>query len=147
MHGCVAGTVTVATLGSPNTTPCDLAATGTTNLTMKATSVFPTASGNNGTVTIAVVTLSGNKISLGVGSKNGSSVDNRIDYKLQIKSRCMIANYLTRILNLTTFTVTLASYIVGFVCAIAVCSYIHIVLNQLATEHFNKSSHININTS
>ena len=46
-HGLVAGTVTVATFGSPNTTPCDIAAAGTTNLTINCKSVFPTFSGNN----------------------------------------------------------------------------------------------------
>ena len=90
-HGTrVAGTVTLATFGSPNTTPCDIAATGTTNLTTKPKSVSITTSGNNGTVTRAVVTPSGNKTSLGVGSKNGSSVDNRIEYQLYIKSGYII---------------------------------------------------------
>ena len=62
----------------------------TTNLSVKVMSVFPTASGNNGTRTRATVAPTGKKTSIGVGSKNGSSVDNRIEYQLQIKSRCMI---------------------------------------------------------
>ena len=80
-------------LGSLSPTPWHLAVSGTTNLTVKVMSVFPTASGNNGIVTRAVETPSGKKTSFGVGSKNGSSVDNRIEYQLQIKSRCMIGVY------------------------------------------------------
>ena len=69
---------------------------------MKATSSLPTASGNNRTVTSAVETPSGNKTSFGVGSKNGSPVDNRIEYQIQIKSRYIIANYWTTGLDWTT---------------------------------------------
>ena len=74
-HGCVAGTVTVATLGSPNTTPCDIAAAGTTNVAVKSKSLFPTASGNSGIVTIAVLTPSGNKTSRISGLKYVSPIE------------------------------------------------------------------------
>ena len=39
-----AGTVTVVTLGSPNTTPCDIAAAGTSNLTVNCKSMCLTGS-------------------------------------------------------------------------------------------------------
>ena len=67
----VAGTVTITLCGSSNTTPCDVAAIGTTNVALNCKSVSPTASGNKGIVTRAVVTPSRKSTSLGVGSKYG----------------------------------------------------------------------------
>ena len=41
----VAGTVTIVLLGSPNTTPCDIARAGNTNMAVNCKSISPTASG------------------------------------------------------------------------------------------------------
>ena len=88
-----AGTVTVATLGSPNITPCDIAAGGTTNVAVKFKSLFPTASGNSGIGTRVVTTslLSGKKTSCISGSKYVSP--NKLELS-NIHSYSIVCNYL-----------------------------------------------------
>ena len=116
-------------LGSHSTTPWHLAVSDTTNLSVKVMSVFPTASGNNGTRTKATVPPTGKKTSIGVGSKNGSSVDNRIEYQLQIKSRCMIGVYPFTGLDYWT---EIFSFLDKFVCVFLQRS-LHFYNQQVAT--------------
>ena len=76
----VAGTVTVAMFGSPNTTPCDLALRGTINVTLNCKSIFPTCSGNNWIGTTPISSSCVNSTSLGSSSKNNLSPEILIDY-------------------------------------------------------------------
>ena len=66
------GIVTVATFGSPNTTPCDIAAAGIDNLTVNCKSMSPTFSGPKliGTRAFLLLILAKKFASLVLGSKN-----------------------------------------------------------------------------
>ena len=75
LHRSGVGTVTVDTLGSPNTTPCDIAAAGTTNLTINCKSVSPTCSGNNWIGIRAVLTPTIKGTLLMPELKNGFTVE------------------------------------------------------------------------
>ena len=69
-----ASTVTLATFGSPNITPCDAAASGTTNVTVNCKFMFLTRSGNNWIGTIAVLTSGGKTTSLTSALKNAFTI-------------------------------------------------------------------------
>ena len=58
----------MALLGSLNTTPCDVAATGTTSMALNCKSISLIAAGNNWIVTRAVSISSGKSTSLGLVS-------------------------------------------------------------------------------
>ena len=84
IYGHDAGTVTFATLGSPNTTPCAIAAGGTTSLTINCKSEHLTFSGNTLIATGAKLVLARNSTSSIEGSKNRSPAEIHIcTYKLQ----------------------------------------------------------------
>ena len=67
-------------LGSHNTTPCDIAAGGTTNDTLNCKSMSSTSSGNNWIGTRAVPIPTGNSTSLGPALKNNRSPEKLIHY-------------------------------------------------------------------